>query len=154
MRAIPAAVHAAVKPAIEQGADEIVALAKSLVPVDEGPLRDSIGWTWGEAPKGSMAIAQSVGDGLTITIYAGNDEAFYARWVEFGTQSGRIGSRVATGEAGLKGRKKKGRKILRDHPGTEAQPFFFPAYRLGKKRAVNRIKRAVGKAVRNHWGKA
>lgn len=113
----------AVKPAIEKSADEIVALAKSLVPVEEGELRESIGWTWGEAPEGSMVIAQGSGEGLTITIYAGNDEAFYARWVEFGTQQ-----------------------------GAEASPFFFPAYRLGKKRAVNRIKRAVGKAVRDNWG--
>lgn len=123
MRAVPKAMREAVKPAIEKSADEIVALAKSLVPVDEGPLRESIGWTWGEAPEGSMAIAQGSSEGMTITIYAGNDEAFYARWVEFGTQQ-----------------------------GAEANPFFFPAYRLGKKRAVNRIRRAIGKAVRDNWG--
>ncbi len=152
MRAIPTAMREAVKPAIEKSADEIVALAKSLVPVDQGPLRDSIGWTWGEAPKGSMVIANSVGDGLTITIFAGNDEAFYARWVEFGTQSGRIGTRVQTDADGAKGRKKKGRKVNRTHPGTQAQPFFFPAFRLGRKRAVNRIKRAVAKSVRDNWG--
>ena len=28
-------------------------------------------------------------------------------------------------------------------------PFFWPAYRLRKKRAANRIKRAIGKAVRD-----
>lgn len=48
---------------------------------------------------------------------------FKARWLEFGTVK------------------------------MSAQPFFWPAYRLSKKRITNRIKRAVGKAVREQWGK-
>jgi len=34
-----------------------------------------------------------------------------------------------------------------------AQPFFWPSYRLLKKRIEGRIKRAVSKAVREAWGK-
>ena len=30
----------------------------------------------------------------------------------------------------------------------EAQPFFWPGFRMGRKRALNRIKRAIGKAIR------
>lgn len=33
-----------------------------------------------------------------------------------------------------------------------AQPFFWPAFRLGRKRAAARIKRAMSKAVRDNWG--
>jgi HK97 gp10 family phage protein len=33
-----------------------------------------------------------------------------------------------------------------------AQPFFFPGYRLARKKAQARIKRAMGKAVRQAWG--
>lgn len=120
LEAIPVAVRAAIKPAMEKSAQEIVALAKALCPVNDGDLRDSIGWTWGDAPEGSIVLAASEGAALRITIYAGDDEAFYARWVEFGTS----------------------------HSLPEA--FFIPAYRLNKKRAANRIKRAISKAVREN----
>lgn len=43
---------------------------------------------------------------------------YKARWVEFGTVK------------------------------MAARPFFWPAFRLHRKRAANRIKRAIGKAVR------
>ncbi|TMV48534.1 HK97 gp10 family phage protein [Thioclava sp. BHET1] len=148
LRALPAAVRASVRPAMERSAEEICQLARSLCPVDQGDLKASIGWTWGNAPAGSMVLG-SVGKGaaLSITIYAGNDEAYYARWVEFGTQAGITGQRVSGAGAGNK-QSSKGRKSLRTHPGTSAQPFFFPAYRLGKKKAVARINRAVSKAVK------
>ncbi|MDR7147054.1 HK97-gp10 family putative phage morphogenesis protein [Rhizobium sp. BE258] len=121
MRAIPVAVKEAARAAMAKGADEIVAAAKAYAPVDDGALQDSIGWTWGDAPEGSFAIAtQGTGD-LRITIYAGNKDAFYARWVEFGTTE------------------------------NTAQPFFFPAYRLLKKRTANRVKRAINKAIRKAW---
>lgn len=32
-----------------------------------------------------------------------------------------------------------------------ANPFFWPAYRLKKKKLASRIKRAIGKAVRTKW---
>lgn len=109
---------------MEKSADEIVALAKRLCPVDQGDLRDSIGWTWGDAPEGSVVLASTKGAVLRITIFAGNDEAFYARWVEHGTAA------------------------------MAAHPFFFPAFRILKKRANNRTKRAVAKAVKETWRKA
>lgn len=148
LAAIPDHITAEVKAALEKSADEIVKMAKSLCPVDEGDLRDSIGWTWGDAPSGSMTIAQAIAaKGLTITIFAGDDEAYYARWVEFGTQGGVKGQRMAA-----TGTSKRKRKSYRTHSGTAAQPFFFPAYRLNKKRAEGRIKRAVTKAIKANWG--
>jgi HK97 gp10 family phage protein len=117
LKAIPVAVRAAVMPAMEKSADEIVAAAKALCPVGDGTLRDSIGWTWGDAPEGAIVLASTKGGALRITIYAGNDEAFYARWVEFGTSH------------------------------SLPHGFFLPAYRLLKRRSARRIKRAVSKAV-------
>ena len=35
----------------------------------------------------------------------------------------------------------------------EAQPFFWPAFRLHKKKAERSIKGAIGRAVKKHWGK-
>lgn len=32
-----------------------------------------------------------------------------------------------------------------------ASPFFWPAYRLKRKKLANRIKRAISKAVRTQW---
>lgn len=156
MALIPKRVREAVKPALAKEAEEIVQLAKSLCPVaevDGGTLRDSIGWTFGAAPAGSIALAHSVEGETSVTIYAGNDEAFYARWIEFGTQSGVFGQRVGDPGAGIKQHKTKGRKSYRSHPGTAAQPFFFPAYRLSKKKAQARIKAAIRKAVKETWGK-
>ena len=119
LKALPKAAETAVRAAIAKSADEIVASAKSFVPVDRGDLRDSIGWAWGLAPKGSVALGSvKGGEALTATIFAGDDKAYYARWVEFGTTAQR------------------------------GQPFFFPAFRANKKTAINRIKRAMGKAAR------
>lgn len=124
---IPARVLARTRKAMEAGANEIVALAKSLCPVlsaydarrQPGALRDSIGWTWGDAPSGSIVLAQSSSlEGLRITIFAGDDKAFYARWVEFGTQK------------------------------AAASPFFYPSYRALKRRVKGRITREMRKAVR------
>ncbi|MDH0367977.1 HK97-gp10 family putative phage morphogenesis protein [Brucella anthropi] len=111
-----------IKKAMETSADEIVAMAKRLVPVDKGDLKDSIGWTWGKAPKGSMSLGKvqtdAVESGFTITIYAGNSEAYYSRWVEFGTQK------------------------MRD------QPYFYPAYRAMRKSAKSRVTRAITKTAK------
>ncbi|MBX8785278.1 HK97 gp10 family phage protein [Ochrobactrum sp. GRS2] len=111
-----------IKVALEQSAEEITSLAKSLVPVDQGELRDSIGWTWGKAPKGALTLGKvaeaSMAGDLTITIYAGNSKAYYARWVEFGTQK------------------------------MGAQPYFYPSYRANKKSTRNRIRRSVRQAAK------
>jgi len=111
-----------IKRAMETSADEIVALAKNLVPVDKGDLKDSIGWTWGKAPKGAMTLgtvqSNEVDSGFTITIFAGNSEAYYARWVEFGTQK------------------------------MAAQPYFYPSYRALRRRSKSRVTRAVTKAIK------
>lgn len=111
-----------IRRAMETSADEIVALAKSLAPVDKGDLKDSIGWTWGKAPKGAMTLGKVQSDGVdsefTITIYAGNSKAYYARWVEFGTQK------------------------------MGAQPYFYPSYRALRRRSKSRVTRAVTKAIK------
>jgi len=129
---LPIVARQMIRQQMEKTADEIVTMMKNLAPVDDGKLRDSIGWTWGKAPKGSITLAsvKSTGeDGMTLTIYAGNSEAYYARWVEFGTarheNSGLFAGSI--------------------HPGTTAQPFFYVSWRANKRRA----RRAVSKAVRD-----
>ncbi|MBA4797022.1 MAG: HK97 gp10 family phage protein [Rhizobiales bacterium] len=139
--AIPPRVRRLTRAAMEKGAEELVQMMKRLVPVSSGDLRDSIGWTWGEAPDGAIVIAQTEPDdeGLRITVYAGNREAFYARFVEFGTAPHNISQ--GGGNASFSG-------ITVDHPGGRAQPFFFPAYRALRKRILSRIKREMKKGIR------
>lgn len=138
----PAAVQAAVKEAMERAATDVVAQMKARAPIYTGPetvrtdkrhkgqpirpgaLRDSIDWTWGNAPKGTVSLGsvrQSTftGEGsLKITIFAGNKEAFYVRWAEFGT-----------------------RKWL-------GNPFFFTTWRNNRSKVKGQMTRAVRKAIR------
>lgn len=126
---------------MEKAAEDTVQLMRRLVPVDSGALRDSIGWTWGDAPKGALVLGRSKNaiDGLSITIYAGSrdkslgdHDAFYARFVEFGT------------EAHIAGGKFVGAKI----PAIAAQPFFFPAWRIKKRSNKNRMTRAIRQGIK------
>jgi HK97 gp10 family phage protein len=144
--AIPKRVEARAKIAMEAGADELIEMMKRLVPVDDGDLRDSIGWTWGDAPAGAKVIASSdVGDrGLKITVYAGNDKAYYAAWVEFGTAA----HNVALGGGTAAGVRQATAGEGTGHPGSTAQPFFFPAYRSLRKRIRARIRRETAKAFK------
>jgi len=131
---LPVKVKTRIREAMEKGADEIVTMAKSLVADDSGALRDSIGWTYGRAPKGAMTIGkvESSGGDLTITIYAGNEEAFYARWIEFGTSAHTAGGKFT------------GAKI----PAQPARPFFYVSFRANRKRVKSRITRAINKAAK------
>lgn len=126
---VPDIVRQAAAEAMEECAAEIVAEMKLLVPVDRGDLRDSIGWTWGDVPAGSFVIdeirsGKNKGDQyatLRIKIYAGNKEAFYARFIEFGTKT-----------------------------GVQAQPFFWPSYKKwgGKAKFRRRIRAAIRKRIK------
>jgi len=128
---IPDAVEKAATEALEQGATEIVATMKRLVPIDSGALRDSIGWTWGDPPEGAMVLGGSKavgGEGRReITIYAGNALT-------------RVGSRKQFQLARLQ---EFGTKEM------DANPFFFPAYRTLRRRVRSRITRNMKKAIRD-----
>ena len=126
---IPDIAREAAASAMEECAAEIVAEMKTLAPVDSGDLRDSIGWTWGDIPAGSFMIdeirsGKNAGDQyatLRIKIYAGSKDAFYARFIEFGTKT-----------------------------GVRAQPFFFAAYKNwgGKAKFRARIRAAIRKRIK------
>jgi HK97 gp10 family phage protein len=148
MRALPTEVRSAIKQALAEGADEITGMQKRLAPVSAtgshgnppGALRDSIVQTWGGARERYSSLAGSAGAGdpdLTVRISAGNSKVRYAHLVEFGTAPH------------INGGKFKGTQ----HPGTPAQPFFYPAYRALRKRVKSRISRATNKAAKKVAGK-
>ncbi|SDI95823.1 HK97-gp10 family putative phage morphogenesis protein [Salipiger marinus] len=130
LKRLPTATKTRIRAAMEKGADKIVAMMKRLAPSSSdgshgqppGTLRDSIGWTWGQAPKGSFAIATlkgaGVGGDLTLTIYAGSTIAFYARWLEFGTTK------------------------------MPASPYFYVSWRAYRKEVRREVRKAVRDAAR------
>lgn len=105
---------------LAQSAREMADLMEVLVPKDSGRLAGSIGWTFGEPPKGSIAtgVLTNKAGAIVATVYAGDKEAYYAKWVEFGTSK------------------------------MSPQPFFYVAYRALRKRAKSRIRRGQTKAVK------
>lgn len=137
LKALPQAVKDRIKQAMAEVANDIVNMAKGLVPTDSGELRNSINWTYGDAPKGSISLATVAGLGgakeLTITIYAGNDQAFYAKWVEFGVAAHTAGGKFA------------GAQI----PAIPASPFFYVSYRANRRRGKAKISRAINKAAKD-----
>lgn len=145
LKAIPEEAKEGIRKAMEEAAQEVVNLARHLVPVDDGDLRESIGWTWGDPPRGSIVIAKSRprkgADDMRLTIFAGNDKAFYARWVEFGTAPHSLAS-----GADRSSRRRRGGGP--QHPGARAQPFFFPAYRAQRKKVKSKVSRAITAAAK------
>ena len=123
---IPDIAREAAAAAMEEGAQEIVDAMKMAAPIERGDLRDSIGWTWGEVPAGSFMIdeirsGKNKGDQyatLRIKIYAGNKDAFYARFQEFGTRS---------------------------HP---ARPFFFSTWSKERAKFRRRIRDRIRKRIK------
>jgi len=148
LRRLPAVALAEIRAAMQASASQIVSLAKSLAPRGEtGDLQDSIGWTWGAPPRGSITLGKvarsSLGKQLTITVYAGDDKAFYARWVEFGTAQHTI---KAKNFQALGPRGRYGHEV--DHPGAAAHPFFYPAFRANQKEVKRKIRAATRRAAR------
>lgn len=136
MRAIPKAARAAVAPALVQGANEIADLQRAMAEAsrDTGALIDSIRVTGpGQStPPYSQPGGRIIVPELSAAITAGDSDVRYAHLVEFGARARMM---TSTAQATV-------------HPGAPAQPFFWPGFRLGRKRALNRIKRAIGKAIR------
>jgi HK97 gp10 family phage protein len=125
MAAIPVVVREAVLPALKNSGEELAGVMQELAPVDEGDLRASIAVTLpGQStPAYSQPGGSRVAGELEALVTAGDHEVRYPHLVEYGTAE------------------------------AEAQPFFWPAFRLTRKRITNRIKRAIGKAVRTEWDK-
>ncbi len=139
MRAIPTVVRAAVAPALVKGAEEVAEMQRNLAPEDSGALKDSITVTPpGQAtPAYSQPGGSRVANELEAIVTAGNEAVRYPHLIEYGHKGGF----VKGADQGARGAE------------VPAQPFFWPGFRLTRKRAANRIKRAIGKAIKDNWGK-
>ncbi|RWE75253.1 MAG: HK97 gp10 family phage protein [Mesorhizobium sp.] len=127
--ALPQAIRDEVASALETSAEETTDLMRRFAPKRTGRLALSIGYGFGDAPAGSLnttvanARAAKAESGLSVTMYAGSSEAYWARWNEFGTVK------------------------------MAANPFFYPGFRFGKKRAKDRLSRAIRNGARKAFGK-
>ena len=120
MRAIPEAARKAVAPAVMQSAYDIADIMEGLAPEDTGDLIGSIAVTGpGQTtPPYSQPGGAIVVPENTAAITVGNSDVRYPHLQEYGTTH------------------------------HAAQPFFWPGFRMGRKRALDRIKRAIGKAIK------
>ena len=125
LSAIPKSVREGVTPALVKSADEIAGRMRTLAPEATGELKKSIAVTGpGQStPAYSQPGGSQVAGENEVLITAGDTDVRYPHLVEYGTKD------------------------------AQAQPFFFVSYRLGKKRAAGRVKRAISKAVKSEWGK-
>lgn len=124
MAAVPEAARQAVKPALVREGNKIAATMRALAPDDPKTaapdLRSSIAVTGPglTTPPYSQPGGSMVVPENAVAITAGNTNVRYAHLQEHGT------TRHA------------------------AQPFFWPGFRMNRKRAGAAIKRAIGKAIR------
>ncbi|MFG1221712.1 HK97-gp10 family putative phage morphogenesis protein [Xanthobacter wiegelii] len=123
LKAIPKAAKEAVQPALLKAGKELSGDMKRLAERsrDTGDLIDSIAVTPAgqKTPPYSQPGGEQVVPENAVMVTAGNSSVRYAHLVEYGTTK------------------------------AEAQPFFWPAVRLNRKKLTGRIKRAVSKAVKN-----
>lgn len=118
--------------ALEQGANEVVGMAKSLVPVDTGDLKDSF-----EIEHYQKTETASFGIEWRVTDFKGH-------FVEYGVRGGVKAVRV---------KPKKGNSYWKkvEIPYQAPRPFFWPAYRTLKARVKGRVTRAMKKTLQTNW---
>lgn len=126
---IPRRVREAVMPELLKQGNDLAVTMRILAPddpaTDAPDLRSSIAVTGpGEqTPPYSQPGGSMVVPELSVAVTVGNTDVRYPHLIEHGTTKMR------------------------------AQPFFWPAVRLQRKKTTNDIKRAIRKAVKDVWGK-
>lgn len=128
---IPERVRMASRQALEKNANDLVAEMKRLVPKASGDLAESINWTWGDAPAGSLVIGTVGGRAygtMRITVYAGDKRTIVTneRGIEF--------QNAFLQEFGTK-----------DMPPN---PYFFTSYRKLRRRMRGRVTRSIKQALK------
>ena len=121
--------------ALRQNGEEIIPVIKRAAPVDDGDLQQSINWTFGDPPPGTLGVNErrrdppGIPDDLRISLYAGGKKAPHAHLVHYGT----------------------GPRFQKDGAATgvmPARPFFFPDVRAFRNRFRNRIRRLTAKGLK------
>lgn len=156
---IPQRAMEALAEQLEANATALVAEMKRLAPKETGRLAASIGWTWGDAPKGTMTLGtvkggRRSGQGfgvMRITIFAGGPttKALMRK------QLIKINPLDHIKPGALEFRRQaavEANYAFFQEFGTSkmaANPFFFPTYRAKKSAMKSAATRAFKKAVKD-----
>lgn len=135
-RASPAVGEEATK-ALRINGEEVTSAIQGLAPEDQGALKESITWNFGDPAPGSLGVRAArrsaalaaIPEHLRISISAGGRKAPHAHLVEYGTDQRFTDDGKSTGAA-------------------KAQPFFFVTIRAYQKRMRNRIRRMTRAALK------
>lgn len=127
--AVPAAIRDAVRPALVKSGDELADMMRHLAPKDTGALAESITVTLpgGTTPAYSQPGGAKVVPPNAVMVTVGDHVVRYPHLVEYG-HTGPNGSVV------------------------EPKPFFWPSFRLLKRRIENRVARIIRKVAPEAWG--
>ena len=143
--AIPDRIKDAVTKPMEAYAEQIVTMMRHAVPVDQGDLSASIGWTWGDAPKGSVTVG-SVGaykyDTIRITIFAGGADKTKRSQARASGTLARDQKRSGDFETDNAKFQEFGTQNM------PANPYFYVSWRANRRRVKAGITRAVRKAIK------
>lgn len=138
--ALPKEIKAEARKSLEKSAQQLNKLQKQYAPRDSGDLIASIGYTFGEyKPANSNVRGVSGGGGklsdpdLTVVVHAGDEKAYYAKWIEFGL----------SGKWEIKGLYEGS-----IHPGFGPRPYFFAPFRANKKLIKNRLRAAAKRGAK------
>jgi HK97 gp10 family phage protein len=130
MKSIPGAVRKAARAQLKANALELADMQRRMAPVDTGELRNSI-----------RAYNVSTSTRISWRVAARDHKA---AWVEFGTSA----SEARASRQNLNFRRTVVMtKAYSAHHATEARPFFWPSYRVLKRRFRARMNRAAKKAL-------
>jgi HK97 gp10 family phage protein len=140
LRAIPAAVKTAAAAEVRAQADQLADSIRAAAPSGDGVLRASVRVTLAGDEAASTAGELKAQNGLKATVVAGDEEAFYVRWVEFGTAP-----HSTAPKADLSRGKRQAGPL---HPGAKARPFFWPTVRARKRQFKSRMSRKLNAAVK------
>lgn len=129
LSAIPGQVKAAVQPTLIREAEAMATTMRSLAPDDPATGEPDLVTSIEVTPAGKMTPPYSQPGGSmtvpenTVAITVGNEEVRYPHLLEYGTTK------------------------------MQAQPYFWPAVRLHRKKAQRNVKAAIGRAVKKNWGR-
>ncbi|MGN6208834.1 hypothetical protein [Asticcacaulis sp.] len=163
VRRIPGSAKQTLRDTQGKNAERLANSIRAFVPRGKtNKLFKSINWRRGPMPGGAGAtgafrIRQKIltdrqlvlmDDDLLVTVYEGNDDAYYAKFVEHGTKAS-----VARDLKQTRAERARGAsvRVKRAHHATKAKPHFYPVIRAYKDKirrsnaaAANRgIKKAV-----------
>lgn len=161
LRALPPTLLREVSTGLDQDAGWLSDAIARAAP--DPKLAKATGWT-GEAsaPRGALVSGGTPsargsalsGAGLRRIVYSGGDDAFWARWTEFGTAAHTIRPKKFNAGGRMTFNSGSGwvsPKVVQ-HPGARAQPYFYPTIRARKKQLTSRMSRRANKAAKSIAG--